>query len=481
MRKFHGCHPLKLSESLGARAQSWAEHLTDSDSYRHSVDRRRVGVGENLAFRWYTSGGKRPKGDEIADVWYNEVKDYSWEIPEINLTRFAGHFTQLIWAGTTQVGFGVAADGKGKVTVVAQYQTAGNVIGEYELNVPPRIDGLPVAWPESGAATTVPKGHRSILIDPGCVIDVDTLPSDEVAEQDSVGHEKSDPTSNEETSGNCTEEGNSIIDEDDIKLDEADLKTEAKIHIEKARLPRQRSIVLSKDSHRCTLDNLNLYSIKSETARHEEITDFYKGELKYGQPQKSFIEEMLHAHNKLRGECENIQPLLLSPELCRVAQEHAEKLSKRDLQIRMSHSDNFDFGENIAFLENEDDKTGIHDNVASDICSQWYSKHESPNEEAYPATQITWKTTKLVGVGLDTSDGGKTYHVVCNYYPPGNVYDAVEKEELGVDTDAFNRNSSERNSRNAQKSRVNKNNNNNDSANAKKSKKKKKRGCLGIC
>lgn len=230
LRRFHGCQPLKLSESLSARAQSWAEHLTDADKYAHSslADRKRTGAGENLAFRWYTNGKKRPKGDEIADIWYNEVKDYSWEVPELNLTRFAGHFTQLIWAGTSQVGFGIAADGRGKITVVAQYQTAGNVKGDYELNVPPRIDGLPIAWPESGAATTVPKGRRSLLIsDSQFVVDVDTMCSSEENESGEHGSVKveNEVILEEDESAELakiddekTSSGNSSIDVDDVEL-----------------------------------------------------------------------------------------------------------------------------------------------------------------------------------------------------------------------------------------------------------------------
>ena len=60
------------------------------------------------------------------------------------------------------------------------------------------------------------------------------------------------------------------------------------------------TFLLSKKRHQCTLDNLNLYSIKSPQARAEEIQDFFKNELKYGITQQEFITEMVKSHNEIR-------------------------------------------------------------------------------------------------------------------------------------------------------------------------------------
>ena len=50
-----------------------------------------------------------------------------------------GHFTQVVWKETTEVGVGLATDGK-KVFVVAQYKPAGNmnVTAYFERNVLPQ-------------------------------------------------------------------------------------------------------------------------------------------------------------------------------------------------------------------------------------------------------------------------------------------------------------------------------------------------------
>ena len=50
-----------------------------------------------------------------------------------------GHFTQVVWKETTEVGVGLATDGK-RVFVVAQYRPAGNVnvAAYFERNVLPQ-------------------------------------------------------------------------------------------------------------------------------------------------------------------------------------------------------------------------------------------------------------------------------------------------------------------------------------------------------
>ena len=45
-----------------------------------------------------------------------------------------GHFTQVVWCGSTKLGVGIAASQKG-LYVVARYGPAGNMMGAFETNV----------------------------------------------------------------------------------------------------------------------------------------------------------------------------------------------------------------------------------------------------------------------------------------------------------------------------------------------------------
>lgn len=50
---------------------------------------------------------------------------------------FAGHFSQVIWMASKEMGVGVASSRSGQVFVVACYDPAGNFLGQFRENVPP--------------------------------------------------------------------------------------------------------------------------------------------------------------------------------------------------------------------------------------------------------------------------------------------------------------------------------------------------------
>ena len=43
-----------------------------------------------------------------------------------------------------------------------------------------------------------------------------------------------------------------------------------------------------------------------------------------------------------------------------------------------------------------------------------------PNGRINQFTQLVWKSSREIGVGVATSQSGE-HHVVVNYYPPGNI------------------------------------------------------------
>lgn len=87
-------------------------------------------MGQNLAYK----SGAELTAQEVADMWYNEITKYDFNNP--GFSSSTGHFTQLVWSETTEVGIGKAV--KGTTTyVVANYTPPGNVQGRqnYERNV----------------------------------------------------------------------------------------------------------------------------------------------------------------------------------------------------------------------------------------------------------------------------------------------------------------------------------------------------------
>jgi hypothetical protein len=72
-------------------------------------------------------------GTSPVDSWYEEIKDYSFA--RSDYIKGTGHFTQVVWKNTTDVGFGIAS-GNGANYGVANYYKAGNFQGEFKENVP---------------------------------------------------------------------------------------------------------------------------------------------------------------------------------------------------------------------------------------------------------------------------------------------------------------------------------------------------------
>ncbi|MEQ1497075.1 MAG: CAP domain-containing protein [Novosphingobium sp.] len=126
-RKRMGIAPLIWNAALASQAGSWAQSLAAKGIFEHS--RGRGNVGENL---WMgTSGYYAPEAMIGAFV---DEKQYfrPGKFPDVSSTgKWAdvGHYTQLIWPGTREVGC-AKATGNGRDVLVCRYAPAGNVIGQ---------------------------------------------------------------------------------------------------------------------------------------------------------------------------------------------------------------------------------------------------------------------------------------------------------------------------------------------------------------
>jgi pathogenesis-related protein 1 len=117
-----GLGPLSWSPTLASYATTWANKLAgEGGNLRH---RTSSSYGENL----YMSSGSGSPG-AAARAWYAEKRFYNGgPITQGNLLQI-GHYTQMVWRDTTEVGFGVARTGSGGVVIVANYNPPGNWLG----------------------------------------------------------------------------------------------------------------------------------------------------------------------------------------------------------------------------------------------------------------------------------------------------------------------------------------------------------------
>lgn len=86
--------------------------------------------GENI---YWASGGS-VDGNTATTAWYSEIKDYNFS--NAKFCAGTGHFTQVVWRGSTLLGVGIANSRNGGIYVVANYDPAGNYAGQFTENVP---------------------------------------------------------------------------------------------------------------------------------------------------------------------------------------------------------------------------------------------------------------------------------------------------------------------------------------------------------
>ena len=135
-RKEVGVTPLVWSEKLEAQALKYAKQIARTNNYEHSNTKD----GENLAMYYEYEESDKIKTYIYSDTplydasiaWYDEIKDYKYsKIKRYRIGPKIGHYTQMVWKDTKEVGIASAISKNGKVYVVARYYPAGNYLREY--------------------------------------------------------------------------------------------------------------------------------------------------------------------------------------------------------------------------------------------------------------------------------------------------------------------------------------------------------------
>ncbi|KAM4697179.1 uncharacterized protein WCC33_015880 [Rhinophrynus dorsalis] len=332
-RKRHGVPPLTFSQYLSKSAQKWADHLLSIHKMKHSD----TDLGENLYFK-YSSNEKKLSGNEPVDAWYSEIKDYNFSKP--GFATNTGHFTQLIWKDTKEVGVGVATDGKGVFYVVGRYSPAGNITnqGYFEKNVPP-------------------------------------------AGKKDVGDKELDKP---KESGGAW------------------------------RRPFRGKVCW-------------------KTRKERRMGGCFSRRRARGAEESQFEKDFVSAHNAYRKK-HGASPLQLNRDLCRSAQEWADHL----LSIRTLKHSGTDHGENLYYKYS----SSARELPGQEPVDSWYDEIKNydfgrPGFRSNTGhfTQVVWKDSKEVGVGVAT-DGNGLFFVVGQYNPAGNITNAgyFEKNVLPAGT-----------------------------------------------
>ncbi|MCU0677534.1 MAG: CAP family protein [Myxococcota bacterium] len=127
LRAMHCAPPMRWSERIASSAQAWADELAQRGC---GLEHSSGSYGENLAAGY--AGHLDAEG--VAQMWYREVADFDFTNGGFSMET--GHFTQLVWVGSTELGCGQATC-NGLDVWVCQYGPPGNYEGQYRQNVLP--------------------------------------------------------------------------------------------------------------------------------------------------------------------------------------------------------------------------------------------------------------------------------------------------------------------------------------------------------
>ena len=118
-------------------AQKYAQVILKLNILQHSKNRELKGkkgewVGENLYASSDSSKTEYNCGN-MSKAWYSEIENYDFKTGQ-STGGVIGHFTQLVWNYTKEVGFGIAMK-NGIIFTVANYYPGGNFNNLYLENV----------------------------------------------------------------------------------------------------------------------------------------------------------------------------------------------------------------------------------------------------------------------------------------------------------------------------------------------------------
>jgi pathogenesis-related protein 1 len=129
VRKDVGTKPLQWSTELAKYAQAWADNLAntgcDMKHRPHAGEWKQI-HGENIF--WGSGAGYTVLN--ASESWYSEIKDYKHGPLTNDNWADAGHYTQMVWKSTTQVGIAQVTCKGGEILIVANYDPPGNYMGD---------------------------------------------------------------------------------------------------------------------------------------------------------------------------------------------------------------------------------------------------------------------------------------------------------------------------------------------------------------
>lgn len=124
-----GVPPLRWNPALAMSAQAWAKHLAETGRFEHAPEKEVSPEGENL----WAGTKSRFSPEAMTAAWIREKQYFQPGLFPNNSTtgrvEDVGHYTQLVWRDTREVGCALATSAREDI-LVCRYADAGNYRGE---------------------------------------------------------------------------------------------------------------------------------------------------------------------------------------------------------------------------------------------------------------------------------------------------------------------------------------------------------------
>lgn len=470
-RKKHGTPPLTLSPKLCIISQNWADHLFKNQLFEHSTIQE---YGENIFNYTSTRTDRVLKGNEPVDSWYDEIKMYHFgQEPKPN--SGTGHFTQVIWRDSMELGVGYAHKAN-KFVVVCHYNPPGNYIGKHIECVPPlgappcerkpKFDDeqTPSGHFEIEATFRIPDFKKDFLAAHNKYRKVHGVPPlEEDLEMSGLAQKWADhlvyhgvlkrsehkrfgeniycirsSTPNYSIKGNdpvdnwYEESQNHNFNEEPNDLTTGHFtqivwKLTKKIGMGYAK-SGGRIIVVANYYPPGNFEGKFLQNVTkpgSKPVKMDELINALqflsfddRDNLKDEKLLQIFAKNFLNRHNKYRA-AHGVPELKLDPQLNENSKKWAQTLAANDKLELQPHCK---YGQNI-YLVTSNDPSFVLDPFA--IVDRWYSENDKHVYTEEPTTlkagnftQMIWKSTTHLGVGI--AKNGEKMYLVANYNPRGN-------------------------------------------------------------
>ncbi len=119
VRRQAGVPPLTWSRQLAAHAQAWADSLLARRQFSHTPNSP---YGQNL----YEIQGATASPERVVKAWADESRNYNYDSNTCH--GVCGHYTQIVWSDTKEVGCAVARAESLEIWV-CDYNPPGNWVG----------------------------------------------------------------------------------------------------------------------------------------------------------------------------------------------------------------------------------------------------------------------------------------------------------------------------------------------------------------